>query len=248
MLTQFRQRAMTVLQREGVPGLMKRAARRLRRRSRHYSRFVFRCSLNHPIHPPLPKVEVGIRQPKATDDEDLETLVQIDPWPDSKALLQRRLAEGQRCYVARYRGQIVAGGWCVSGEYYDRELGRQSKLATNEICFHSGFTIPAFRGEGVYPFSPRNVPAMSPGTRTKPTPWVWLRSLTGPPSALGPKWARKRSVGLGLLKCWAFGSTMSGRGVLSRRAPNIALFKECKRTSSSVMYCKVMGLCENEAL
>lgn len=149
VLAQFRQRGITILQTEGIAGLMKRVVQRLRHRPLHHRSYIFGQSLDHPIDPPEPKVEVEIGQVKATDDEDLETVVEIDPWADSKADLLRCLAKGHRCYVARHEGRIVPSVWCAREQFYSHYLGRELRLAANEIWCHSAVTKPVLRRKGI---------------------------------------------------------------------------------------------------
>lgn len=149
---QFGQRALGIFQTEGVAGPMKRVGRCLRRKPVHHSSYILGRSLNQPTHPPLPEVEVEIGQVRATDDEDLEAIVEIDPWADSKADLLSRLAEGHQCYIARYEGLIVSSLWWVSGGFSSLYLGRELKLAPNEIVSLAAFTKSAFRGKGIMPY------------------------------------------------------------------------------------------------
>ncbi len=168
VFAQFRERAVAILQTEGLAGLIKRAVKRLMRKPLHHSSYIFALSLDRPIHPPLPKVKVEIGQVKATDDEDLETLLQIDPWADSKAHLLGRLTEGQQCYVARFKGQIVSSLWWVNGGFYSSYLSCEFKLAANEICYRSGVTELYFVERGSIRISSRNPPVMLPTARIKP--------------------------------------------------------------------------------
>jgi hypothetical protein len=151
VFAQLRQRAMTILQTEGLAGLAKRVVKRLS--PLHYSSYIVALSLNHSIHAPLPDVDVEIRQIRATDDDDLEALAEVDEWGKSKAQILELLAEGHQCYVATFQGQIVSSNWWVlNGEYHDREINHKFKLAANEVYMHSGFTIPAFRGSRIIPY------------------------------------------------------------------------------------------------
>jgi GNAT superfamily N-acetyltransferase len=104
------------------------------------------------IRVPMPAVDVEIHQIKATDDNDLEMLVKFGKYGSSKALLLRRFAEGQRCYVAKSEGRIVSGNWVFEKEWKQDDLGRQFKLADNELYYDGAFTLPEFRGKGIMPY------------------------------------------------------------------------------------------------
>jgi GNAT superfamily N-acetyltransferase len=152
VFARFRERAAIVTKTEDVAGLLRRIVARLKRQPLHHNSYVFSLSLDRPINPPLPEVEVEIGQIGATDDGDLEALMKVDPWADSKSDLWGRLAAGWQCYVARHKDQIVSSLWCVDGEFYIAYHGRKFKLAANEIFYRATATTPAFRGKSIMPY------------------------------------------------------------------------------------------------
>jgi GNAT superfamily N-acetyltransferase len=56
------------------------------------------------------------------------------------------------CYVAKHQGRMVAGFWCRDDRFYDRYLARHIEIAAHEIYYLAGFTAPAFRGHGIWPY------------------------------------------------------------------------------------------------
>ncbi len=78
--------------------------------------------------------------------------MRISPRSYTKSRFPEYLAEGQKCYVARYRGQIVSAGWWALAGCCDQEVGHELRLAPDEAYSHSGFTVSAFRGKGVHPY------------------------------------------------------------------------------------------------
>jgi len=149
---QFVQRARVILRTEGVAGLGKRIAGRLKRKPRHVRFYILMLRLDRPVRVPPPTVEIEIEEVKITDEDTLAALAQVDEWKTPEAHLRDRLQSGQRCYVARYQGQIVAGRWFLEGEFDSSLLGRWFQMATNEIYGYNTFTIPAFRGKGINPY------------------------------------------------------------------------------------------------
>ena len=148
---QFRRRGAIILKEEGITGLMKRVVVRLGRKPFHRGGYIVALSLDHLIGVPIPAVDVEIDQVKATDDNDLEMLTTFGEYGGSKTHLLQRLAEGQRCYVAKSEGRIIAVDWVLEGEFGDSFLGRRFKLADDELYYEGGFTVPEFRGKGIMP-------------------------------------------------------------------------------------------------
>jgi len=84
--------------------------------------------------------------------EELESFASVDVFQRPLAILESRLNEGQICFVAKHRGLIVSGGWVEFGTARSTgPVGRAFPLAADEVYFHSGFTVPEYRGNGIRP-------------------------------------------------------------------------------------------------
>jgi len=149
---QFRQRGMAILKDEGIAGLMKQVIGRLSRSPLHFSYCIVALSLDHLIQVPMPAVDVEAAQIEATDDDDLEVLVNFGKYGGPKELLLQRLADGRRCYVAKSGGRIVSCNWVYEGEFDSAALARRLKLADDELYYTDVFTSPEFRGKGFMPY------------------------------------------------------------------------------------------------
>src|SRR5215510_345903 len=71
--------------------------------------------------------------------------------PDANpADIRRRLASGQRCFIARHHGQIVHADWIVSGRAWLAYLACELPLAPDEVYSYDSFTTPACRGQRIF--------------------------------------------------------------------------------------------------
>ncbi len=152
LLAQFRQRAIVILRTEGIIGLMRRIAGRLRRKPLSRSAYVLALRLDHPIKRLSPKVEVAIERVSAEDRDTIEVLAEIDEWGSTVSEMLNWLTEGVECYVAKHDGQIASVEWCRGGEIFDEFLERRFQLGANEAYFFGGVTPPPLRGKGIHPY------------------------------------------------------------------------------------------------
>jgi RimJ/RimL family protein N-acetyltransferase len=65
------------------------------------------------------------------------------------AVAAGRLRRGDRCFVARHEGRLVAALWVATGEAEFEYLGRRLRLGENEAQRYDSFTAPELRGRGV---------------------------------------------------------------------------------------------------
>lgn len=153
LLVQFRERAIAILQTEGLGGLLRRVAERLRRRPLCRSYQVLVLPLDRPIRTLSPKVAVTIERVSTADQDAIEAMVKIDEWGGTFSGLLNRLIEGDDCYVAKYEGQIASVEWCRCQEenFFDEYLERRFQLGAHEVYFYNGLTPPPFRGKGIHP-------------------------------------------------------------------------------------------------
>lgn len=101
------------------------------------------------LHEPIPehaaRVSVAIaplREPEV--DEYLALRPDADP-----AEIRRRLAGGERCFVARCGGRIVHAIWATTGRGLIEYLGREVLLSPDEVYVHQSFTAQDCRGRGI---------------------------------------------------------------------------------------------------
>lgn len=105
--------------------------------------------------------------PVLASPEDLEAIVR--ERPDRRDLIARRLAEGQRCYVIRDHGRVVARQWVV---------GDRPVFPTNSgyaftppirpaLWCHDIFVDPAHRMRGLFVSLMLNVLTVDPGPRPR---------------------------------------------------------------------------------
>jgi hypothetical protein len=156
-------RIINVLRTEGLAGLPKRI--------KGYHAFVvaFRCG---PIANPttftneLDPVSIRaferaqrflnsleFKQLTMADIEEIDELTDIDPWKVPKLVTLEKLQEGWHCFVAKYKGQIVASNWTKAGpEFMEPVVERSITLADDEIYGWRTFCVSGFRGRGVHPW------------------------------------------------------------------------------------------------
>jgi RimJ/RimL family protein N-acetyltransferase len=65
------------------------------------------------------------------------------------AEVRRRLADGQRCLIARHRGRPVHVAWFTRGRLTSKYLGRDIPLSATEAATWGTFTASEVRGRGV---------------------------------------------------------------------------------------------------
>ena len=63
----------------------------------------------------------------------------------------RRVQHGDLCHVAKCNGQIIFISWIAFRECYSYGLDREYELADSQAYVYSAYTLPEFRGNGVYP-------------------------------------------------------------------------------------------------
>jgi GNAT superfamily N-acetyltransferase len=144
---QFGRRAIDVLRREGLAGMVRRIFERLRRRPQQFQTFVVRWTLAE-----SPDVQAAIDvtvKPLSPDAEELDALLAVWPWARSRDDIRRRLAD-RRCYIALHRDRVAAWIW-ISDDLVDDHSQREFELGEDEVYFRDAFTLAEFRGKSVLP-------------------------------------------------------------------------------------------------
>lgn len=92
------------------------------------------------------KVETKFRE---AETADIPSLTQAMNLPHSE-LIQKRLANGRRCFILQSGNEIITYGWVTHGLESVGELERQFNLRHDEAyIWHCG-TVPAWRGQHGY--------------------------------------------------------------------------------------------------
>jgi GNAT superfamily N-acetyltransferase len=87
------------------------------------------------------------------DNKIINELTILDEWGIGKKTIVEDLEGGRRCYIAKHHGQTISCLWVDIGNTYRDGylLKRELHLAANEAFFGRSWTIPAFRGKGIFP-------------------------------------------------------------------------------------------------
>src|SRR6266566_3811883 len=70
---------------------------------------------------------------------------------DEPAPVHERFASGRRCYLAWVDGALASYGWVSFKEEWISELGLYIRLASGDAYLWDCATLPAYRGQGLYP-------------------------------------------------------------------------------------------------
>lgn len=113
-----------------------------------YRRLAIReCILDKPFPGNGARVPVAL---ELLDDTRIDeyNAFRSDVDPDSA---RRRLAAGDKCFVARRDGSIVSALWVATAHARCDYLSRGIPLADDEAYMYDVFTAPEWRGKGVFP-------------------------------------------------------------------------------------------------
>ena len=99
-----------------------------------------------------PAIELNLTEVTATGNADTQALAAFHFYGHSQTDIWGYLADGQQCYVAKCKGQVISCYWRKSGFYYDYYLKRRIDLDDNEEYLLGFFTLPEFRGKGIFPY------------------------------------------------------------------------------------------------
>jgi hypothetical protein len=118
----------------------------------------------------VPSIELEVKQVTHPNEDELRALANFHFYTHSNEDVLQRLVDGERCYIAKHKGQVVACYWKRTKEFYDFGTRRVFQLAENEEYNQGAFTSPEFRGMGLleYLFTVSELSAMAnnPNLRT----------------------------------------------------------------------------------
>jgi hypothetical protein len=162
---------MILFKNEGLKGLFRRIRNRLPSKKDQYhasvltstneaisNSLVFPTALDPLVVRALERAQrllnsLEFKEITLADIGEIDELTSIDHWKLPKSANLERLGEGWHCYVAKYKGRIMANTWTKSGpEIYEPFLGRSFTLRENEVYTYRTFCVPEFRGRGVSPW------------------------------------------------------------------------------------------------
>jgi SAM-dependent methyltransferase len=135
-------RAVAILRTEGVPSLWFKTLGEL-----GYRRALLReCVLDEDLPEVTPRIPLTIELLANDQVEEYNAARR----PADCTAAARRLAAGDRCFVARHEGRIVGTRWAATGTAWSAYLSRRLALAVDEVYMYDGFTAPDLRGRRIY--------------------------------------------------------------------------------------------------
>jgi SAM-dependent methyltransferase/ribosomal protein S18 acetylase RimI-like enzyme len=113
-----------------------------------YRRVAIReCILDEPFPENGPRIPVALELLDDTQIDEYNAFRRVVD-PDSA---RRRLAVGDKCFVARHGRSIVSTLWASTGRAQCEYLSRSIPIADDEAYMYDAFTAPEWRGLGVHP-------------------------------------------------------------------------------------------------
>jgi ribosomal protein S18 acetylase RimI-like enzyme len=151
-MNQLNSRTLSILNSEGIAGLLNRTISRLLRKPQLINLCVLKLDYKDIAQLLPPTIDLQIREVTETDDSDTEALAKFGFYGHSKVEILQYLAERQQCCVAKHEGQAISCYWCRTRDFYDYYLKRRFYLAGNEEYILGAFTLAEFRGKGILPY------------------------------------------------------------------------------------------------
>lgn len=113
-----------------------------------YRRVAIReCILDKPFPEHGARIPVALELLDDTRIDEYNTF-RREADPDSA---RRRLAAGDKCFVARHGGSIVSALWAATGRAQCDYLSRGIPIGDDEAYMYDAFTAPQWRGQGLFP-------------------------------------------------------------------------------------------------
>jgi hypothetical protein len=130
-------------------GLTTRIVNRLKRKHLLKAGYILVLRLVDIVKVPSPAIELEIKEVGKEDEDSLEALAKFDYHGRSKSEISQLLSDGQRCFIAKHRDQVVSCYWALRTTFWEY---RRLELAENEEYQTGGYTLPEFRGNGILPY------------------------------------------------------------------------------------------------
>jgi hypothetical protein len=97
-----------------------------------------------PVYNAQLEVEFRLLQP-----EDLTAYLHFRPNAERRTI-ESRIEQGHRCVSSWHDGKIIDAGWTAAGEVTVPYLDRMLCLEPGDIYSYDAYTLPAYRGHGLY--------------------------------------------------------------------------------------------------
>ena len=97
-----------------------------------------------PVYHAQLEVEFRLLQP-----EELSAYLRFRPNAE-RGPIERRLEQDHQCVATWHNGQIIDAGWTAAGAVAIPYLDRMLCLEPGDIYSYDAYTLPAFRGYGLY--------------------------------------------------------------------------------------------------
>lgn len=82
--------------------------------------------------------------------DEIQQILASKTWNYTEDKLSARLKKGEKCFGAKYRGEIVAFMWMDFDEWFIKK--HRVKLNKNEAYLLDMYTMKPFRGKGIAPY------------------------------------------------------------------------------------------------
>jgi ribosomal protein S18 acetylase RimI-like enzyme len=136
-------RGIAVLREEGIRSFWFKALGEL-----GYRRLLlFQRFLDQPIQRIMPRIPLTT---ELLREHDINAYLAFRPDSSRSTILQR-FGAGERCFVARYDGQIVCANWAVTEQAWIPYLEREIPMQPGDVYVYDSFTAPAFRNRNIAP-------------------------------------------------------------------------------------------------
>ncbi|HYA30722.1 MAG TPA: GNAT family N-acetyltransferase [Acidobacteriota bacterium] len=82
--------------------------------------------------------------------DEMKQIVASEAWGYAEDQLLARLEEGEKCFGAKYHGEIVAFMWVDLEKWFIKK--HRTKLGNNEAYLFDMYIMKPFRGKGIAPY------------------------------------------------------------------------------------------------
>lgn len=121
----------------------------LRRKPRFSYLIIFTKTLDELMSPYQASIPFDLEM-MSTNVDEIESALRLIP-AEHRFDVERRVSNGDRCFVAKYDNKVIYAMWVAFGKCYSFLLSREYPLATDECYMYSAYTLPEFRGKGLHP-------------------------------------------------------------------------------------------------
>ncbi len=102
-----------------------------------------------------------IRELTLADQDEISSLAEFGFYTHTEEDVKQNLLQGEKCFIAKYNGQVISAFWMTGGGFFDGYLQQDFKLANHERYFLGAYTKKEFRKLGVLESLIREMPRLS---------------------------------------------------------------------------------------